>query len=122
MRNASRTLLTREGNREFPAAVPYRSSRATPIAPRPVRPSEFPAEERPTRIDVAYDHRDQESWPAAPRFSEVRPFSRSFSLPPKRARRARFGHGTAKLLLASVLSSIAALVRFALRSRTGHGL
>src|SRR3954454_10596609 len=114
MGNSSRRLLTETWRREFPAAVPYTAASATPGAARSDWSSEFPSDEAPTRIDLAYDHRDQESWDTPPRDSVVRPLPLPLSLPlrpaAKPAARARVGHGAVKLLLASALAAILALL------------
>ena len=75
MRNSSRTLRTINSRREFPAAVPYTESGVTAVVPQWDWQSEFPRDEAPTRIDVTYDYRDQESWTVAPRRSTVRSLS-----------------------------------------------
>ena len=126
MGSSSRRLLTETGRREFPAAVPYTEARATPGAARPDWSSEFPSDEAPTRIDVAYDHRDQESWDAPPRDSVVRPLPLPLPLPlppaPTPAPPARLGHWAVKLLLASALAAILALLGFALLSPVAREL
>jgi len=126
VQNSSRGSLSKSGKREFPAAPPYTEA-AAPYAEAAAPHSEvratsaplrdwssvFPLEEAPTRIDVAYDHRDQESWLAPPRYSLVRPLA--VSPTPERARGSGLRSRAAKLLLVGVLSTVIALLWFALR-------
>ena len=125
MRNSSRSLRTVSGRREFPAAVPYTQSGVTPFGSRPDWPSEFPSDEAPTRIDLAYDHRDLESWDASPRYSVVQPLA---PLPtPERALPARSRHWAARararlsvpveLILAGIVSAVIALLGFVAAGR-----
>jgi hypothetical protein len=119
MQNSSRGLLSKSGKREFPAAAPYTEVAAPQSEVRatsmPFRDcsSEFPLEEAPTRVDVTYDHRDQESWLAPPRYSLVRPLA--VSPAPERARVSGLRSRAAKLLFAAVLFAVVALLWFALR-------
>ena len=116
MRNSSRRLETRTGNREFPAAVPCPQSRVTPVPAWPVASSEFSEEEAPTRIDLPYAYREQDSWKAPPRYSVVRRIS--VSAPPEGALRAFPARWAARLLVASVSFATIALLAFTLLSRT----
>jgi len=120
MENSNRRLPTANGRREFPAAVPWTEAGVTPVVGRPDRSSEFPAHEPPTRIDLNYDHRDQQSWDTPPRYSVVRPFS---ALPaPELPTPSRLHGWSAKLLFVSVLSGIMALLGFALLKAVARGL
>jgi len=114
MQNSSRKALTVNGRREFPAARPYTESQVVLVAPRADRSSEFPADEAPTRVDLTYDHRDQESWHAAPRHSLVSPPAR---LPaPEPAPPGRLRHWDSKRLL---VFALVALAGFELLSTAG---
>jgi hypothetical protein len=108
------------GRREFPAAVPWTESGVTSVVGAAHPSSEFPADEPPTRIDLNYDHRDQQSRDTPPPYSEVRPLA---VLPaPKRVAPSRSGVWPAKLLHASLLSGIMALLGLALLKVVARGL
>ena len=114
MRNSSRSALMHNGKREFPAALPYAPPPATPVPPGPDWSPEFPSDEAPTRIDVRYDYRDQESWVAPARSSVVRSIVPLRPLGSERPSRVR--QSAAKLRLAVILSAISAVLAFGLLS------
>lgn len=120
MRNSSERLATKDGNREFPAAVPCAPFTVVLAAPCPEPLSDFSAEEAPTRIDVTYRGPDHQSWPPPPRNSVVRPVRVSAAR--ASARRSPFQHPVGRFLAAGLVSVAIALAGFALLSVASHAL
>jgi len=72
-------------------------------------------------VDVTFEHRDRLSWTAPPpRYSVVRPLAPLPAL--QRTPPSQFRERAAKLLLSTVLSTVVAVLAFALLSAAARGL
>jgi len=114
MRSLSQALLLENDQLESSELAPDHGSRETPVAPEP----EWAPDEAPTRANSVFAQCEAQFWDAPPRYSVMSPLS--VLPPPELPAPSRARQWSAKLLFASVLFVVTALLGFEMVSVAQH--